>query len=577
MVRGQAMPGQILTAFVIVLASQKGLARSLGERASTDTWCPECSTDGTGRPEHLQLAQHSISSRFKVERSTNDSSPENVGGSANASVETAEEGTRLDIPLIEKRKNLARNVMAMHASPATENKDLTEVVQAVSDAKEVELQANLGMNISAERAAQLEGMLQDQSAESALANSRLITASDVAASGNGTRGEDLSIGPSNATVFQGDMIAQNSTQLALFQKIEVKRRKWIAAGEPWSGGKVKYCFASDTSLKTKHMFQAAAKQYMAAVPCLAFQDVGWKSGSSSDAMSEQSCKESPAIFVISRKDAGCYSYVGMIPSFRSQQLQLNDPACLSLGTAIHEIGHALGMAHEQSRPDRERHVHVDLTNIDPIHYHDFKVVEGAYTGHPYDFLSVMHYDAYAFAVDHSRPTLVRADGSHEQMGNRVGLSKFDVEQVAKMYVEVNADCIGRTLAGMGCVDRVDGEGVNVCGKAERCNSKVLDLCCGCGGGVKVQCYKGSECPQAEKLPEPEGNECILDKTGMVADWKEKHKCVFTNACKFSVQWKCPSTQCTHVTKPDGLWIMSCNGQRETEICQPGVCTVARVQ
>ena len=36
-----------------------------------------------------------------------------------------------------------------------------------------------------------------------------------------------------------------------------------------------------------------------------------------------------------------------------------------IGTVIHELGHALGMAHEQSRPDRDQHVRVNYDNVVP--------------------------------------------------------------------------------------------------------------------------------------------------------------------------------------------------------------------
>ena len=56
---------------------------------------------------------------------------------------------------------------------------------------------------------------------------------------------------------------------------------------------------------------------------------------------------------ITSEDQGCWSYVGVLSSYDTQGFNLQSPGCDSTGTAMHEIAHALGMSHEQSRTDRE--------------------------------------------------------------------------------------------------------------------------------------------------------------------------------------------------------------------------------
>jgi hypothetical protein len=493
-----------------------------------------------------------------------------------AVLEPIEAPTRLEEPVREKLRNLAADALAIESSRVSFG--LQKTVKLVDTALGVLADVDAGLEVNAEEVEYLEEHIGSQSAESAVLNHVLMTASDTADSVAGLRGEDLGIGPVDADYpnasYQGDMIAVDSEQLSLFQEIGWGQRRWIAAGRPWAGGIVSYCFASDTSKRVKHVFEAAVQQYTRAVPCLKFENVGWKSGRSEDARKDQACQVSPAIFVISRKSAGCYSYVGVIRSFTSQQLQLNDPGCLSLGIAIHELGHALGMAHEQSRPDRDKAVRILWDNVKPGYEHDFKVENGAYTGLPYDFLSIMQYDPFAFAKDRKTPTIVRADGSgNGGLGNRIGLSSNDVRQVAIMYQAENSKCRSMTKQGMGCIDRPNDAGVNVCTAATQCDASLISLCCGCGGGVKVQCYEGGECPEPPQIAMPESQDCIRDKTNSVPAWKDTYKCVFTNQCSFSVSWKCPSSSCRHTTAPGGIWHMKCNGKVETEICSPGVCSV----
>jgi len=71
----------------------------------------------------------------------------------------------------------------------------------------------------------------------------------------------------------------------------------------------------------------------------------------------------------------------------------------------HELAHALGVRHEQSRADRDTYVTINLSNVRSICgnngtsscTHNFDKISSTLTYSPYDFDSVMHYGDTAFA------------------------------------------------------------------------------------------------------------------------------------------------------------------------------------
>lgn len=124
--------------------------------------------------------------------------------------------------------------------------------------------------------------------------------------------------------------------------------------------------------------------------------------------------------------SGCSSYVGRIGG--AQDIQLED-GC-GRGSVVHEILHAAGFYHEQSRSDRDQFITIVWDEIDPAFRSNFEKRSGLDIG-PYDYGSIMHYSSRAFSRS-GRPTLIPTT-PNVTIGQREGLSANDRAAIASLY------------------------------------------------------------------------------------------------------------------------------------------------
>jgi astacin len=129
---------------------------------------------------------------------------------------------------------------------------------------------------------------------------------------------------------------------------------------------------------------------------------------------------------------GCSSEVGRQGG--EQAIELADDC--STGNTAHEMMHALGMFHEQTRCDRDEFVEILFDNVEDGKANNFQkhCDDATDLGDDYDFGSMMHYSLDAFSKN-GQPTIrlrpgVTYDGT---IGQRSALSVSDVFTINFLY------------------------------------------------------------------------------------------------------------------------------------------------
>jgi hypothetical protein len=155
----------------------------------------------------------------------------------------------------------------------------------------------------------------------------------------------------------------------------------------WPGGNVYYSFSNNVSAVEQQAFLDGAAEW-ATFANLHF--IPWTT------------QANYVTVFLGQGLEGGESDVGMIGG--QQFLQIG-PNSWNRPTICHELGHTLGLVHEQQRSDRDNYVTILTNNIAPGQEGNFVELPDSINQTPYDFLSIMEYSRNDLSVDPSLDTI----------------------------------------------------------------------------------------------------------------------------------------------------------------------------
>jgi len=236
-------------------------------------------------------------------------------------------------------------------------------------------------------------------------------------------------------LFEGDIV-MNKRLRSKIGELEARGEMGISKFDAirdgaWPKGVVPYTFATGFSSSYKTVVEKAIAEYDAKT-CIRFKPY-------TTALEKQA-----GGYIEFIHGGGCYSMIGK--QGRKQQISLGK-GCGVKGVAIHEMMHALGFFHEQSRRDRDSYITINWDSINKDMYYNFKKYQpgdASTLGEVYDKKSVMHYGAYAFSID-GKPTIISKSDRNERLGQRDGLSEIDIRQLNTYYKCKSTGGDGKTV------------------------------------------------------------------------------------------------------------------------------------
>ncbi|CAL4094757.1 unnamed protein product [Meganyctiphanes norvegica] len=324
--------------------------------------------------------------------------------------------------------------------------------------------------------------------EAALANENLVT----------YQPEDNSALTSQDTFFQGDIQIKSKDQLIEILQNKEGYGQSSAISNPslkWPNAQIPYFISSSFSTAERAVIARAMAEYHQQT-CITFIP-----------------RTTHTNYIHILKGRGCSSMIGRVGGAQTVSL---GSGCVNYGTVLHELMHATGFWHEQSRFDRDNYVTINWSNVIKGMAYNFNKKTHSVTqdlGLPYDYSSVMHYAQYAFARDRAVPTIYPKQHGAQIYGSKKGFSMLDKKGLNLLY-----QCSGTTKPKPSSCEDTNNFCSDWASKGQ-CQSNPAYMHVHC----KKSCNKCGTTVYPKPV-NPKPTACV-DKNQYCADWAKKGYCI----------------------------------------------------
>lgn len=194
-------------------------------------------------------------------------------------------------------------------------------------------------------------------------------------------------------LYDGDVVLERSDFLLPGEE----NLRGVYGGKTWTNRTVRWKYANGVSQDLKNKWTSAMDTWSNQLN-FSFIKI---SGTSGD-------------YIEVQQNSSGSAYSTSIGRKGGKQIISVDPRYYGSGNVIHEIGHAVGLIHEQKRRDRDNYIIINYSNIKPNWTSQYDKCAGCTSNGTFDYNSIMLYGSRASSsvvYDTSIPAMTKKDGS----------------------------------------------------------------------------------------------------------------------------------------------------------------------